>query len=398
MIDNGTWQARTHPGLEQILEQELKNAGAEYLFVSEGVIKFKADEKTLYNFLIHTFVCTSVEVLLSGPVSIKEADVSTLLGLVIWPDVIPIESVFSVKVLHNGTTNGSLRELAGELEKGIQEIFLKTFSQVPKIEDEEHHAEFSIVLHIETNGSCYLALEAGGSPFGKRGSINKSEGGVITPALAAGLILLSGWNKNDTFLDPFAGSGTILIEAARIAKNRTPSFDDDNFLMRKWRTFRHALWKKSREELLPEIRKDVNWIFGSDYRKFIFSRMQHQIKQLRLNENIKTRFSKPDDIFYPQGPALILTAPAPDTDTKLVEEFVRNTKKYAHSYRLAIFTPIHNLDSIVNMKPESVTKITLEDREFSFMQFDIFNPKKRMDDRPKNRSGSSKFDRNKKRN
>ena len=374
MIENGTWQARTHRGLESVLEEELKSAGAKYLYVSDGNIKFKADEKELYHFLLNTFVCTSVEVLLSQPMDIREADITTLTNAVPWQDVIPLESVFKVQALNNGTHKSGLRNLATELEKSISSFFKKQFGSAPKVATAEEEPEFVVLLHVENNGSCYLALEAGGEPFASRAVANSTEGGMLSPALAAGLILMSGWDKTSVFIDPFAGDGTFVLEAARIAKNRTPAFENDDFLMKRWRTFRHALWKKTREALLPEIRKDVNWINAIESRRFIFNVLQTSVRKNRLTENINLKIGNAHDIFIPSAPGVIMAAPHAKADAEILDKFVKHVKKFAGGYTLSLFTPLNNLDSLLNMKPDRVLKIDYDEREYSFMQFEIFKP------------------------
>lgn len=383
MIENGTFKARTHFGLESLLEAELTKAGATYLFKTEGAVRFKAPETELYRFLMHTYVCTGLELELSLPIDIHEADVEKLVSLVVWEDVIPLDSVFHVQALQLGSTNSALKALASNLQLSIQEYYKGKFGQAPRKSDEEFQPEFLVTLHVEQNGSCYLALEAGGKPLSDRSKTDTKNGDSISAALAAGLILQSGWSVETPFIDPYAGKGTILIEAARIAKGRTPAFDNDQLLMKKWRTFRHALWKKIREEHFPSIRKDVNWIYGSEATKKVFLGLHESVKNLRLTENINLRVVKPDDIFFPQGPGMILTAPPVSTNQTMLVNFVKHAKRYGHSYKLGVFTPLHNLDSMVNMKPSSVSKITLEDREFSFMMFDIHNPKLRRDDEEK---------------
>ena len=66
--------------------------------------------------------------------------------------------------------------------------------------------------------------------------------------LAAGIILLSDWNKKTTLIDPMCGSGTLLIEAGLIAINRAPNIYRKTFNFQKWKNYDHAL--------LEEIKKD----------------------------------------------------------------------------------------------------------------------------------------------
>ena len=56
----------------------------------------------------------------------------------------------------------------------------------------------------------------------------------INEVLAAGILLLSGWDGKAHFLDPMCGSGTILAEAAMIACNIPPNINRKEFAFEKW--------------------------------------------------------------------------------------------------------------------------------------------------------------------
>ena len=57
----------------------------------------------------------------------------------------------------------------------------------------------------------------------------------MNEALAAGIVLLSGWNNKYDFYDPMCGSGTIPIEAALIAKNIPPGLYRKGFGFENWK-------------------------------------------------------------------------------------------------------------------------------------------------------------------
>ncbi|MCH8569257.1 MAG: hypothetical protein LAT67_13360 [Balneolales bacterium] len=375
MIENGTFLAKTHPGLESLLRKELEHCKARYLFESEGLIRFQADDEELYRFLLGTRVCTGFELQLSQPVDITSTDLRTLAASVKWIDVLPVHCVFKVQAFQNEVTNNSLRALAIDFEKQICSIFQKQFEASPKPAGTDDDPEFVINIQINENGSCILTLDAGGEPILKRGELHNETTSVITPALAAGLIQLSGWDPETHFIDPFSNNGVFLIEAARIAKHRTPLFENDDILMKKWRTFRHALWKKTREEIVARMRKDVNWIFGSDSSYENISRIQYLTRLLRLNSNIRLRTAKANTIYYPDKPGTIITAPPPETSLKLLGDFGRIVREQAGGYRLGVFSNLNNADTILGMKPTSITRIVFNSREYHFLVFDIFKPK-----------------------
>lgn len=373
MIEHGTYLATTHEGLEPLLKKELKSAGAAYIFHTGRSVRFQAEDEVLYSFLLNTHVTTQFELVLSQAIDTTSADLSTLCGLVTWPDVIPIHSVFKVRAFHNGQQNAALRNLASELEQAICRVFQKQFETTPKIAEADDEAEFIVNIQISENGSCQLTLDAGGDLLTRRGSINKTENGIVSPAMAAGLIKLTGWRGTTAFIDPFANNGAFVIEAARIAKKRPPLFENDDILMRKWRTFRHALWKKKREEVVSGMRKDVDWVLGSDTNYSNISKIQYRIRKLRLNNNIRLRVAKPNTIFYPNTAGQIVTSPPANADMKLLGDFARKTKQHANGYKMGIFSPLNNIDTIMGMKPHKTLRVGFDERTFYFMQFDIFS-------------------------
>jgi len=82
--------------------------------------------------------------------------------------------------------------------------------------------------------------------------------------LAAGLIALSGWDKQSTLLDPMCGSGTILIEADRIARNVPPQYADREFGFKRWKTFDNELWEKIVKDCDSNIKSSGPSILGYD--------------------------------------------------------------------------------------------------------------------------------------
>ncbi|MCC5934357.1 MAG: hypothetical protein JJU35_08895 [Balneolales bacterium] len=386
MIVNGIYHAKTHPGLEELLQAELKQAGAGYLFGMSGAVRFQAEDEQLYSFLLQSRVLTGLELCLSQPVDITQTDIAALVDSVDWTSVLPVHSTYRVQAFQGGLTGSSLQKLAAEIEKGIERIFIKKFEAAPKAVKEENEPEFVVNLQISVNGSCQLMLEAGGDVLQKRGRLVSPKHSVLSPAMAAGLILLSEWDGTTAMIDPFANDGVLLLEAARFAKHRTPLFEDDSLRMKKWRTFRHALWKKKREEVVDKLRDDVDWIMGFDSSPDNISRIQFSTREARLNNNIRLRVSRPNMLNYPKMKGHIITAPPVDVNLKLLGDFARKTKMSAGGYKVGLFSSIANLDTVVGMKPHRTIRLEFGDRTFSYMEFTIFD-KERAARRPATRSG-----------
>ncbi|HRY54538.1 MAG TPA: class I SAM-dependent RNA methyltransferase [Spirochaetia bacterium] len=85
----------------------------------------------------------------------------------------------------------------------------------------ESGAARSMRIYIEAD-QCLLGLDSSGEALHKRGYRRATSEAPLKETVAAGLLFLSGWNRRIPLLDPFCGSGTILVEAALYAMDRAP--------------------------------------------------------------------------------------------------------------------------------------------------------------------------------
>ncbi|MDF1839625.1 MAG: hypothetical protein P1V35_17290 [Planctomycetota bacterium] len=79
-----------------------------------------------------------------------------------------------------------------------------------------------------------LSLDSSGSGLRKRGYRVENGRAPLAETLAAGMVLSSQWNGKAPMIDPFCGSGTLLIEAAMFACNMAPGRYRSNFGFQNW--------------------------------------------------------------------------------------------------------------------------------------------------------------------
>jgi putative N6-adenine-specific DNA methylase len=112
-----------------------------------------------------------------------------------------------------------------------------------------------------------LSLESSGESLHKRGYRPILTRAPLNEALAAALVLLSGWDPQTTFADPLCGSGTLPTEAAWIALRRPPGLTRRRFGFQGWMDFDVALWTELRDEARRGVGKRLPApIVGSDVR------------------------------------------------------------------------------------------------------------------------------------
>jgi len=159
------------------------------------------------------------------------------------------------------------------------------------------------------NDEVTLSLDSSGSSLHKRGYRNEVNEAPLNEALAAGLILMSGWDKQSNFIDPMCGSGTILIEAAMIAYNIAPNINRKRFGFMNWNNFDKALWDKITNESKKSISKFNYSITGSDISPEATRIARNNIKSAGLQDKIKVDRKDFIKMIPPEGKAIIIMNP-----------------------------------------------------------------------------------------
>ena len=123
----------------------------------------------------------------------------------------------------------------------------------------EHKIELNIRRDFVT-----VNLNTSGEPLHKRGYRTSVGDAPIKENVASCLLDLSVWNKNKILVDPFCGSGTILIEAGMILKN-IPSGLNRDFDFLHFEKFDTSFYAQMIEDAKSKIVKiDKPTLFGLD--------------------------------------------------------------------------------------------------------------------------------------
>ena len=107
--------------------------------------------------------------------------------------------------------------------------------------------DIKLNLHIYEN-MVTISLDSSGDSLHKRNYRKNNGQAPLNEVTAAGLIQLSGWQKDCNFFDPMCGSGTLLIEAAMYAYNIPAQYYRKRFAFKKWSDFSLPEWKRVQEE------------------------------------------------------------------------------------------------------------------------------------------------------
>ena len=254
--------AKTFQGLEEVLAQELIELGADDVQIGRRMVSFTGDKKMMYraNFCLRT----AVRIL--KPIKhfkAKDADdVYNAIRSVDWAQYLDLTTSFAVDTTVYSTEFRNSRFVAYKVKDAIVDYFVEKEGKRPNVSVANPGLRLNI--HIAED-DCTLSLDSSGESLHLRGYREATVEAPINEVLAAAIIKMSGWKFDCDLYDPFCGSGTILVEAALMAKNIYPGVFRKKFGFENWPDFD--------QELLNEIYDD-----DSEEREF-----NHKIYGFDLN-------------------------------------------------------------------------------------------------------------------
>ena len=247
-------------GLEAPLSQELEQFKCQDIRAVDGGVACKGGMEQVYRINLHSRTASRVLLRLTKSGYRNEQDIYKAAKNIRWTDWFDLEQTFKVKVEGKRAQVKSLDFVGLKIKDAVCDVFRDACGARPSVDkirpDIRIHAfidERDIQIFIDTSGEALF----------KRGYRQDTGEAPMRENLAAGLLLLAGYDGTQPFQDPFCGSGTIVIEAAWIATRRAPGLMR-RFGFEKLKNFDAALWKKLQHEAETQIRPAPASISGSD--------------------------------------------------------------------------------------------------------------------------------------
>ena len=252
-------------GLEAPLSQELEQIKCQDIRAVDGGVACKGGMEQVYRINLHSRTASRVLLRLTKSGYRNEQDIYKAAKNIRWTDWFDLEQTFKVKVEGKRAQVKSLDFVGLKIKDAVCDVFRDACDARPSVgkirPDIRIHAfidERDIQIFIDTSGEALF----------KRGYRQDTGEAPMRENLAAGLLLLAGYDGTQPFQDPFCGSGTIVIEAAWIATRRAPGLMR-RFGFEKLKNFDAALWKKLQHEAETQIRPAPAPISGSDNDRYM---------------------------------------------------------------------------------------------------------------------------------
>lgn len=369
--------AKTFMGLEPVLAKELTQLGANEVQIGRRMVSFMGDKEMMYraNFQLHT----AIRIL--KPIkhfkALSADDVYREVQKIDWSEYIGLDKTFAVDSVVFSEEFRHSKFVAYKVKDAIVDQFREKTGKRPNIS--VANPDIRLNIHIAED-KCTLSLDSSGESLHRRGYRQESVEAPLNEVLAAGMILMTGWQGETDFIDPMCGSGTLLVEAALIAHNMAPGLFRKEYAFEKWPDFDSDLFDRIYNDDSSE-REFTHHIYGYDVDIKAVNTARLNVRAAGLLNDITVEEADFKNFIQPKEKSIIVTNPpygerisTPDLlgTYKMIGERLKhqflNNDAWILSYREECFDQI-------GLKPSIKIPVYNGSLECEFRKYQIFDGK-----------------------
>ena len=376
--DNFYMLAKTMYGLEEILADELKDLGAQNVKIQNRAVSFKGDTGFMYKANLNLRTCLRVLKPIATFQAHNEKELYNNILKIDWEKYLDLKNTFATDATTNSEVFTHSKYASLLVKDGIADFFREKYDERPNVDPKDPDITFN--LHIAKH-TCTVSIDSSGESLHKRGYKSNTIIAPMNEVLAAGLILLSGWDKKSNFHDPMCGSGTILIEAALIAYNIPANIFREKFGFETWKDFDLELFEKIKDVSLDKEKDFQASITGGDNFKKAVRITRENIENALMFDNIKVKNEDFFDTKVFENSFVIFNPPYGERIELGINEFYEKVgdslkNNYKDCTVWLISSDLENL-KMIGLKPSKKIELMNGNLKCSFREFKIYEGSKK---------------------
>jgi putative N6-adenine-specific DNA methylase len=263
-----TLQAASHSlfatcprGLETLLAAELEAVGGSDVKSVPGGASFRGSTAVCYRANLESRLATRILLAVAHIPYRSEQDIYDAAFAIDWPEWFEVSCSIRVDVNAIKCPLKSIDFVVLRIKDAVCDRFRETSDERPNVDTRDPDVRLAGFLD-PTHFTLYI--DTSGEPLYKRGWRAAVGEAPLKENLAAGILRLSGWTPGTPLLDPMCGSGTLLVEAALMARNIAPGsrrpFGFEKLKQHDVNLWRRV-WEDAKARRLPPV---PGLIHGSD--------------------------------------------------------------------------------------------------------------------------------------
>ncbi len=372
--------AKSPAGLEEVLASELDQLGASKIEILKRAVSFEGDQKLLYeaNYLCRTALRILVPI---KQFTFKaENEYYDRIRAIQWEQFMEKDQTLSIDSTISDSIFTHSHFVSQRTKDAIADRFREKTGVRPSVDPENPDLRINIHIYRDT---VDVSIDSSGASLHKRGYHTVNAEAPLSEVLAAGMIMMTGWNGQSNFIDWMCGSGTLLIEAAMIAMNLPAGQFRNEYGFMKWKNFSPELWNQVKAEAIDQQRDIDIEILGSDISSRNLKAAETNIRNASLHKDIKLKVSDFRDIHPPEGKGILVSNPPYGERIRIdeIEELYRDMgnalKRNFEGYKAWLISSDLRAIKLVGLKPMAKKVLWNGQLECRFVGFDLYHGSKK---------------------
>ena len=254
--------ATTSPGIEALLERELRTLGIKTRGRIAGGVEFRGDIGAVHHANLYCRTANRIVTRIAGFHASSFHELERRAKKIEWQQFISNGDAVRFRVTCRKSRLYHSDAVAERFENVIASKLNAKIAERSVDEDESGEEQLFIVRIA--NDVCTVSADTSGELLHRRGYRQAIAKAPLRETLAAAMLLGSEWNMTSPLVDPMCGSGTIAIEGAMMARNIAPGAAR-SFAFEKWPGHDGSAWQELHDEARANEKTGVSTrIIASD--------------------------------------------------------------------------------------------------------------------------------------
>lgn len=370
---------KTFYGLEEVLESELIELGYQPKERLNRAVKLEGSWQDVYFLNLHCRCAINVLVELRTFQIKQEKDLYKEAMKIDWSSLFDVRKTFAVK----GAVNSTLFKHSQFPFLLVKDAIVDTFRD--KVGDRPDVSvktpQLVIDLYVREKEGV-ISINTSGAPLFQRGYRQSTGEAPLNEVVAAGLVRMSGWDRKSTLIDPFCGSGTILIEAALLASGIPSNIERTHYAFKHLKNFNEGEWNLIYDKAIKSVKELPCELYGSDIDPAALMKAKRNARGFSFGRFIQFQVEDFAELQIPNGPGMLITNPPYgerlNTDVEELYEMIGSVMKHKmQGYTCWIISSSESGFKSIGLRPERKIKLFNGDLECSFRKYSIYEGSKK---------------------
>jgi putative N6-adenine-specific DNA methylase len=370
---------KTVYGLEGVLKEELEELGYNNLTVLNRAVQLRGTIKDVYYMNVYLRCAISVLVQVNKFTIKTEDDLYKQCMKIDWTQYFSVDKTFAVKgaVFSDFFNHSQYPFLV--VKDAIVDTFRRKMDDRPNVNIKKPQIMFDVYINKR---EVIISLNTSGAPLFQRGYRQATGLAPMNEVVAAGLLRLSGWDRKSAFVDPFCGSGTLLIEAALWAADIPSTVERHHYAFKNFANFEPEVWEEIQSGIKKRVKELPCVIKGSDISAEMVMKARRNLRGLPIGRFVEVSVDSFEEVEKPADSGVMISNPPygermGEEIEEMYEKLGDWMKTEMKGFECWVISSNFDAFKFVGLRPDKKIKVYNGSLECSFRKYSIYEGSKK---------------------